>query len=450
MGQLQSKSKLLYQAAKAGRVHDMVRLRKEGASLEWTDMDGKTPLAVACMKPELIHVAQILIQLGRDAGTPLHHAAKRDLDQTVKLLLSLGANALLRNDDGHTPLDVARMNWSTSVVRAIENHICRFSGWLRLRGPRLLPELAPRFFLSRKIWVVIIPCGSANPMEPPRFELAIYSTLQDAQPRTLVPLWKVKIEEPKFHQPDPSLAIFDQSTSNFQQLNLFSFIVVLIMPLFCLICKLLQCSFVQVHMQHWKYTMITNCLDMEVLQCSRLPLILGQPASKVIMSKPLGIIVDGWMDAPTEKNDWGVPDSRPTGKQSHHVQNLMDPPLLVPTSVFNASVSSAPSAPPIPEDVLGEEPIIYPSIYLNQVDTPAPASTGDGASKTNDDAKGGDSSSCIICWEAPIEGACIPCGHMAGCMSCLRKIKAEKGICPVCRGKTRYHKIDQVIRLYAV
>ena len=153
----------------------------------------------------------------------------------------------------------------------------------------------------------------------------------------------------------------------------------------------------------------------------------------------------GWMDAPTKKdNDCAVPDSRATGKQSHHVQNLMDPPPLVPTSGFNASISSAPSAPPIPEDVLGEEPIHYPSIDFNTVDVSVPATTGYGASTTND-AKGDVSSSCIICWEAPIEGACIPCGHMAGCMSCLSEIKAKKGLCPVCRGK-----IDQVIRLYAV
>ena len=52
-----------------------------------------------------------------------------------------------------------------------------------------------------------------------------------------------------------------------------------------------------------------------------------------------------------------------------------------------------------------------------------------------------------ICIEAPIEGACIPCGHMAGCMACLNEIKAKKGVCPVsvCRGK-----INQVVRLYAV
>ncbi|WCJ17645.1 hypothetical protein M5689_000048 [Euphorbia peplus] len=57
----------------------------------------------------------------------------------------------------------------------------------------------------------------------------------------------------------------------------------------------------------------------------------------------------------------------------------------------------------------------------------------------------GGSSSCIICREAPVEGACIPCGHMAGCMACLNKIKRIKGVCPVCRAK-----IEQAVKLYAV
>lgn len=38
---------------------------------------------------------------------------------------------------------------------------------------------------------------------------------QDVQPRAVIALWKAKIDEPKFHQPDPSLTIYDQSTSKF-------------------------------------------------------------------------------------------------------------------------------------------------------------------------------------------------------------------------------------------
>jgi hypothetical protein len=55
------------------------------------------------------------------------------------------------------------------------------------------------------------------------------------------------------------------------------------------------------------------------------------------------------------------------------------------------------------------------------------------------------SGTCVICLDAPVEGACIPCGHMAGCMSCLKDIESKKWGCPICRAK-----INQIIRLYAV
>ncbi|XWS31420.1 hypothetical protein CRYUN_Cryun23aG0073900 [Craigia yunnanensis] len=155
--------------------------RRERSNLRWKD----SPV-VACMNPELIEVAKALIEVdanvnayrpGYNAGTSLHHAAKRGLEQTVKLLLSHGANALLRNDDCHTPLEVARIKGCTNVVRAIENYICYFSGWLlEFRGPGFLGGFAPQ--LLSTIWVVIIPCSSGNLMKPPRFELAMYSTLQ--------------------------------------------------------------------------------------------------------------------------------------------------------------------------------------------------------------------------------------------------------------------------------
>ncbi|XVF21574.1 hypothetical protein REPUB_Repub12eG0101300 [Reevesia pubescens] len=152
-GQQQSKDELLYQAANAGNVDGLKALCRGGAGLEWIDRNGKTSLVVACMNPELLDVAKTLIELaanvnayrpGSNAGTPLHHAAKRGLEQTVKLLLSHGSNALLRNDDCHTPLEIARIKGCTNVVRAIE---------LCLRDIR--------------VWVVILPCGSET-----RYKLA--------------------------------------------------------------------------------------------------------------------------------------------------------------------------------------------------------------------------------------------------------------------------------------
>lgn len=115
------------------------------------------------------------------------------------------------------------------------------------------------------------------------------------------------------------------------------------------------------------------------------------------------------------------------------------------------SSSSAPSAPPMDTEIMEDGPIHYPMIDMGPVDlnspSPAvqnlPASTSGSKGEDGSDKK--ESSSCVICLDAPVEGACIPCGHMAGCMSCMNEIKAKKWGCPVCRAK-----IDQVIRLYAV
>ncbi|KAK8694014.1 hypothetical protein V6N13_071578 [Hibiscus sabdariffa] len=90
-------------------------------------------------KDELLYKAAIagnvdgiraLCREGGNAGTLLHHAAKTGLEQTVKLLLD--------------------------IFHAFN-------------------------------WVVIIPCGSSR---PPKFELAIYSTLQVRRPLmiNLVPM----------------------------------------------------------------------------------------------------------------------------------------------------------------------------------------------------------------------------------------------------------------------
>ncbi|KAL4576763.1 hypothetical protein LXL04_012862 [Taraxacum kok-saghyz] len=179
-----------------------------GAYDAWMDKEGKTPLILASMSPQLYDVAKTLIKLGanvnayrpgRHAGTPLHHAAKRGLEQMVKLPLSHGANALVMNDDCQTALHVARLKGYSNVERAIENHICLFSRWLQeLYGPGFLELLAPQL-LSRKVWVVILPCGARKLTKPFKLELAIYSGLQDAKPQSLLPLWKVNMDEPNFN-----------------------------------------------------------------------------------------------------------------------------------------------------------------------------------------------------------------------------------------------------------
>jgi len=159
---------------------------------------------------------------------------------------------------------------------------------------------------------------------------------------------------------------------------------------------------------------------------------------------PLKAGYSGWADEPPKEdcNGWAQAESEPT-----HIPEKVPVSVSVPQSanLLPPPVSAAPSAPPIPDDFVDCGPIHYPDVDMGPVNFPAPAVYSEACTSSEAAKSKADDSCCVICWEAPIEGACIPCGHMAGCMSCLTEIKAKKGVCPVCRTK-----MDQVIRLYAV
>lgn len=455
MGQKNSKDAMVYQQVLEGNVDAIKALSREGARLEWIDKEGKTPLIVASMDPRLYTVAKTLIELGANvnayrpggnAGTPLHHAAKRGLDHMVKLLLMHEANPFARNDDCQTPLDVARAKGFINVVRAIEAHISYFSGDIResMVVPGILESLMPQRLArksSKKSWVVVVPCGPPNTRKPPKLELAVYSSRQDPQPRTVIPLWKSNIVEPKFHESDPALTIINAGT-------------------------------------RYKFLSVIEGDRQQVVQlysaCKGYPKVMPSPQPSITRASPprpeatsnnqpelssgsnsqSTSTTNGWgdLDGITTQSECGLSSVPPLTKASCNgwadeptTEKLngwadADPgpsrPTVSPLTVAPEPVPSAPSAPPLPMDNVDDGPIRYPTIDDGPMDMSA--TNGEAEGKT-------DESCCVICWEAPVEGACIPCGHMAGCMSCLSEIKSNKGDCPVCRAK-----IDQVIRLYAV
>uniref|UniRef100_A0A5B6ZC42 Putative E3 ubiquitin-protein ligase XBAT35 isoform X2 n=1 Tax=Davidia involucrata TaxID=16924 RepID=A0A5B6ZC42_DAVIN len=479
MGQQQSKDELLYQQVNYGNTEGIKALCREGAGLEWIDREGKTPLIVACMNPELYNVAKTLIELGanvnvyrpgRHAGTPLHHAAKRGLEQTVKLLLSHRANALLMNDDCQTPLDVARAKGYSNAVRSIEGHICLFSGWLReFYGPGFLEVFAPQL-LSRKVWVVVLPCGSRNLKKPFKLELAIYPTSQDAQPRTIIALWKANLEELKFNQPDAGVIISDNSTKTRIKLAPENETEKQLLQQFCNACKGIpqvmhstfpfntQAPFVPATApptappiappaaEDVELAVAINASLQSAME-ERPPLLDNHPSSGAHASTSCTDSVDitshgglGPPGAPVlpkgSSSGWEIQEAGPSGNLNAHIQTQSEIPAAVRTTHEIPVPASIPSVPPVENAVIDDGPIHYPSIDFSHVDL---------SSQPDERKEDGSTSSCVICLDAPVEGACIPCGHMAGCMSCLNEIKAKKWGCPVCRGK-----INQVVRLYAV
>ncbi|KAK4482464.1 hypothetical protein RD792_009621 [Penstemon davidsonii] len=469
MGQQQSKDELLYQQVNYGNIEGIKALRNEGAGLEWIDNEGKTPLIVACMNPELYNVAKTLIELGanvnayragRHAGTPLHHAAKRGLEQTVKLLLSHGANALVINDDCQTPLDIARAKGYSNVVRAIEGHVCLFSGWLReLYGPGFLELLAPQL-LSRKVWVVILPCGSRNLRKPFKLELAMYGGAQDAQPRLIIPLWKANLEEPNFNQPDPAAIIADISKSKFS--TSLKCTRVKLAPVnesekpqlqrFCNACKGIPQVMHHPLFPHNNPTPTAPATAAPSPEDEELAMAINASLHSVAHETPshtdsyTGSRINASTGSSSHEQAYvNFPSTTQQASQSKcevlEAASTSNP--VVQTTLENSTPISIPSAPPITTAAIDGGPIHYPSIDVSPVavDLSSPMVGSIDVDKKKEDID----ASCTICLDAPLEGACVPCGHMAGCMSCLNEIKAKKWGCPVCRTK-----IDQVIRIYAV
>ncbi|KAK1362565.1 E3 ubiquitin-protein ligase XBOS34 [Heracleum sosnowskyi] len=472
MGQQSSKDELLYQQVNSGNIEGIKALHHDGAGLEWLDKEGKTPLIAACLNQELRNVAKTLIELGanvnayrpgRQAGTPLHHAAKRGLEQTVKLLLSSRANALVMNDDCQTPVDVARVKGWGNVVRAIEGHICLFSGWMReFYGPGFLELLAPQL-LSRKVWVVVLPCGSRDLSKPFKLELAIYTNPQDAKPRTIIPLWKANLEELNLNQADPAVVISDISNipKRWRRRR-----------------GLLHSQQARCRPHGFRQSRIklapANVGDKQQLQwfsdaCKGIPQVMPttyppQPQVPAVAGSGPSTAEDFELAMAISASLQSAMEDRPPNRvtqtqlfpNTHASTSSTDSSHITYHSGSAAMEASAhkahetpgpvlaPSAPLTTDEFIDDGPIHYPSIDS----TPVGLSSQDvetSPTMTAEMKEEAGTSSCVICLDAPVEGACIPCGHMAGCMSCLNEIKAKKWGCPVCRAN-----IDQVIRLYAV
>ncbi|KAF7145783.1 hypothetical protein RHSIM_Rhsim04G0179100 [Rhododendron simsii] len=352
--------------------------------IEWQRIDekGRTPLILACMLS--YYAAKTLIELGANVNA------------------YCPANPLVMNDDNQTPLDVARVNWRSNVVRAIESHICLFSGWLR-------EPFGPSFLN----WVAVLPCGSRNLAKPFKLELAIYSNLQDSQPRTLVALWNANVEELKFIQSDHAVIISDipnnAGGADETQIKLAPANDTDIQRLrhFCNACK----GIPQVMHPYFPFNTqasVVPATGPSSAEDLELAIAINASIQSDMESRPpyadanpiSGASTSSSFQSGRMRNHNEIQEVSPRGNPIQLIQNHNETPS-----------SPLPSAPPIENAVV------------------------DGCA----------SSMCVICLDALVEGACIPCGHMVGCISCLNEIKGKKWSCPVCRTK-----ITQVIRIYTV
>lgn len=123
--------KAMFEAAKAGDVAEVRRHIKRGASPDERDWAG-APLIMraACHGRE--DVIRYLAKSGANlnarqggAWTALHCAARYDELETVIVLIELGADPSLTDEDGDTLADTARQGGAWSVVRYLEGGVAQ-------------------------------------------------------------------------------------------------------------------------------------------------------------------------------------------------------------------------------------------------------------------------------------------------------------------------------------
>ncbi|GBG78829.1 hypothetical protein CBR_g28052 [Chara braunii] len=192
----------------------------DGANLEFTDKKERTALMIACSMEESYHVVDTLLRLGArvdafkrgpSGGFPIHFAARRGLYRVVERLLEAGAPPNVFNDDGQTPLWIAREKGHWKVVRAFEGRLAVFKGHVKgLAVPLGIMGLFSNVLLARNWYIVVVPIQK-DPHLPPEYEFLMYTSEKQAVPKVEIPLSGVSLKIEKEQTSDPSIIVSDSS-----------------------------------------------------------------------------------------------------------------------------------------------------------------------------------------------------------------------------------------------
>ncbi|XP_031125082.1 ankyrin repeat domain-containing protein 2B-like [Ipomoea triloba] len=117
---------IVHHCASVGDAEGLKKALASGADKDEEDSEGRTALHFACGYGEE-KCAQILLEAGakvdaldKNKNTALHYAAGYGRKGCVALLLENGAAVTLQNMDGKTPIEVAKLNDQSEVLKLLE------------------------------------------------------------------------------------------------------------------------------------------------------------------------------------------------------------------------------------------------------------------------------------------------------------------------------------------
>ena len=117
---------LMHLAATVGRVNAMKWLKKQGEDIKARDLEGAEPIHYAAGMGktdvmEWLKLQGVDIKTKTSAGTPMHYAAMSGQIKTMNWLRNRGVDITAKDDQGYTPLDVARKMKQTEAATWLEN-----------------------------------------------------------------------------------------------------------------------------------------------------------------------------------------------------------------------------------------------------------------------------------------------------------------------------------------
>jgi ankyrin repeat protein len=117
----------LYVACKVGNLGIVKHLLERGADVNAVNLKGWTPLNIASCKGHY-DIVELLIRYGAKLDssnvygeTPLLNATKMSNFDVIRLLVEAGANMLISDNNGRLPLYIAKMNEDDKIIKFLIN-----------------------------------------------------------------------------------------------------------------------------------------------------------------------------------------------------------------------------------------------------------------------------------------------------------------------------------------
>lgn len=391
---------------------------------------GSTPLMAAARHRHGAESVRALLEYGANmdlverskrSSTALHTAAYYGHVTTIEYLLRGGADAFVLNRNGHTALDVAWLRHQKEAAMVFSVHTFVYSGWLMVNNVSRLP-------FWKRYWCVLL----ASNKERSTMDMLLFRSPSDLWPKIVLMVegtnpMRQLCERELGSSPclDRPMAPEMVSHALMQAVTMWTakpFSFDLDRPV--VMQKLRRHKFSRdPHTRHG-FLQTRDVLFAAENEKSRQEWMQLLPTRQVSSapSSPL--------------TQWLAPvGTTTTGSFSDHLhQSLEMHDAREARLTFNAGFS-APSAPLYNSMIYSEDVIAY-SMTAEQSPLAPVKQSPEPLSR----------SECVICMDVPRDTICVPCGHIAGCHTCLRSIlQAERSTpcCPICRAH-----VETVVKVF--